>query len=138
MNFEQHYVQTENHYYCECDWVLQCGFQYYPFEILTYSVTFKKFKMNFNVTIAMEPPFEMNPFNHMWHILSCSWIFRNLFLEYFKLVEIVVVQVLRNVRWEDIVNILFHEIKNGLNEHFSTMWACFHNLFSFWSTSVMM
>jgi hypothetical protein len=86
--------------------------------------------MNFNAIVAMEPPFELNHFNYMWHILSCSWIFTNSFLEYFKLVEFVVVRVLRNVEDERTLStFLFTKLKNGLNEHFPTIVSMFSQPF---------
>jgi hypothetical protein len=50
--------------------------------------------MKSNVAIAMEAPFHVNPITQFWHTLEASCILWHSFLEFFKLAEIEVVQVL--------------------------------------------
>jgi hypothetical protein len=59
-----------------------------------------KLAMNSNAYIAMVKPIDVKPLTHLWHTLSTSRLFAYSFLEYFKLVEIAMVQVIGSVEDE--------------------------------------
>ncbi len=50
--------------------------------------------MTNNVKLAMHKPFDVNPITKLWRTLTSSRILENKLLEYIKLVELVVVQVI--------------------------------------------
>jgi hypothetical protein len=50
--------------------------------------------MNSNVIAMMEVPFHGNPLTRLWRTLEASYILRHSFLEFFKLVEIAIMQML--------------------------------------------
>ncbi len=53
-----------------------------------------KLAKNSSACTAMVTPIDVNPLTHLWHTLSTSKLFVYSFLKYFKLVEIVMVQVI--------------------------------------------
>jgi hypothetical protein len=54
--------------------------------------------MKSNATAFMAPPFGTNPLTKMWHLVTTSWVFICNFLEYVKLVEMAMVQIVGNVK----------------------------------------
>ncbi len=59
-----------------------------------------KLAMNSSACTTMVKPINVNPLTHLWHTLSTSKLFAYSFLEYFKLVEIAMVQVIGSVEDE--------------------------------------
>jgi len=59
-----------------------------------------KFTMKSNATFFMVPPFDINPLIHMWCLVKTIWILVSSFLEYVKLVELIMVQILSSVEDE--------------------------------------
>jgi hypothetical protein len=76
--------------------------------------------MQFNVAIAMEAPFHVNPLTRLWWALEAFRVLRHFFLEFFKLLEIAVIQMLGLVE-EDKTFSTFSFMKSKLricsNEH---------------------
>ncbi len=59
-----------------------------------------KLAMNSNACTTMAKRINVNPLPHLWHTISTSKLFTYSFLEYFKLVEIAMVQVIGSVKDE--------------------------------------
>ncbi len=67
-----------------------------------------------NAKKYMEPPFDMKPLTHLWHYLdSCTILRVKAFLEYYRLVEVAIVQVLGSMEDERCFNSLAF-LKNKL------------------------
>jgi len=76
--------------------------------------------MKSNVVIAMEPPFHVNISTRLWCTLEASRILRHSFLDFFKLAEIAIVQVLGSMEDErTFATFCFmkSKLKNFLNKH---------------------
>jgi hypothetical protein len=59
-----------------------------------------KLYMKSNSKVAMEPPFDLTPLIHIWKTINASPILTHSFPEYFKLVEMAIVNVLGSVKDE--------------------------------------
>jgi hypothetical protein len=46
----------------------------------------------------MEPPFDLNPLTQIWKTIDASRVFMHFSLEYFKLAQMAIVHILRNVK----------------------------------------
>jgi hypothetical protein len=53
-----------------------------------------------NAKLAMQKPFDINPHTKLWRTLSSSQILEHQILEYIKLVELAIVQVIGLVKDE--------------------------------------
>jgi hypothetical protein len=88
--------------------------------------------MKSNVAIAIEAPFHVNPLIRLWHTLEASRILQQSFLEFFKLVEIVVVQVLGSMEDErtfSTLSFMKSKLKNHFNEHLHTIVGIYSQTF---------
>jgi len=56
--------------------------------------------MKNNAKLAMQKPFDLNSFTKFWRTISSSQIFEHQILEYIKLVELAIVQVIGLVKDE--------------------------------------
>jgi hypothetical protein len=65
-----------------------------------------KLALKSNACVVMAKPIDMNLLMHLWCILLASRLFAYSFLEYIKLVEIAMVQVLGNMKDERCFNSL--------------------------------
>jgi hypothetical protein len=59
-----------------------------------------KLYMKSNSKVAMEPPFDFDPFIHIWKTINASRFLTHSFLEYLKLAKMAIVHVLGNVEDE--------------------------------------
>ncbi len=99
--------------------------------------------MKNNAKLTMQKPFDLNSFTKLWRFLSSSWIFEHQILEYIKLIELVVVQVIGLVENEQCFpNLIFMKTKlrNQLTVNlelvihmFSQKYFTMEN-FPFWTT----
>ncbi len=79
-----------------------------------------KIIMQFNVAIAMEAPFHVNPLTQLWRTLEASRILWHSFPEFFKLAKIAIVQMLGLVeddRTFSTFSFMKSKLRNHLNEH---------------------
>jgi hypothetical protein len=80
----------------------------------------------------MEAPFHVNPLAQLWWYLEVSHISWHFFLKFFKLVEIVVLQVLGLLEDEQIFSTFFFiksKLKNHCNEHLNTIVGMYSQTF---------
>ena len=56
-----------------------------------------KMAMKSNSKVAMLPPFDVNPLSHLWRTMNASYLLTLSIVEYVKLVEIAVVDVLGSI-----------------------------------------
>ncbi len=66
--------------------------------------------MKLNVATCMAPPFNTNPLTRMWCLVTTFQVLICKFLEYVKLVEMAMVQIMGSVEDERYF-VGFHEIK---------------------------
>jgi hypothetical protein len=78
-----------------------------------------KFTMRLNVAACMVPPFDTNSLTRMWHLVTTFRILFSSFLEYVKLVELAMVQIIGNVEDERCLSTLAF-MKSKLHNKFTT------------------
>lgn len=91
-----------------------------------------KITMKFNVTIAMEVPFNVNPLIWLLCTLKTYRILRHSLLEFFKLAKIAIVQVLGLVEDErtfSTLSFMKSKLKNRFNEHLHTITGMYSQTF---------
>ncbi len=125
----------KNHHSYEAK--LQANFVIFPsilsFETMNLQQNIFKCIMKVDVVITTEPSFHMNLFTRLQWTLSISRILINYFIEFFKLANIVAIQILRNVEDEhtfSTFSFIKSKLWNRLCEHLQLLWACFPNLSS--------
>jgi hypothetical protein len=78
----------------------------------------------------MAPPFDTNLLIRMWHLVTASRVFVYSFLEYVKLAEMVMVQIVGNVKDEHCFSKLAFmksKLRNRLITHFPLVVQMFAN-----------
>jgi hypothetical protein len=59
-----------------------------------------KMTMLVNATMARKPPYDVKPLTQLWRTIKASQVLRMGMLEYLKVVKIIIVQVLGNIKDE--------------------------------------
>jgi hypothetical protein len=89
----------------------------------------------------MVPPFDTNPLTMMWHLVITSQILVSNFLEYIKLVELAMVQIIGNMEDEKcLLTLVFMKSKlhNKFTIHFPIVVCMLHYNFTLWRISRML
>ncbi len=96
--------------------------------------------MKNNAKLAMQKPFDLNPLTKFWRSLSSSRIFEHKILEYIKLVELLVVQVIGLVEDEQCfskLTIMKTKLRNQLTVHLELVIQMFSQKFFTIKTSLL-
>jgi hypothetical protein len=91
-----------------------------------------KITIQFNVATTMEAPFHVNPLTWLWWTLEASCILRHFFLEFFKLVEIAIVQMLGLMEDDQTFStfsFMKSKLRNRFNEHLNIVVGMYFQTF---------